>query len=285
MGNTEEAISSIQRALQLDPNNPYGHAFQAMILADREDYEEAANESRLAVDISPDLLEVRWARGYVLDATGNPQEAIIEYQAALAINDRIPALHIALGRTYYALEQWDEAIDQFVRADSLNPTDSVPDTFIGQIYLRTGEFGKAVQSMRQAAFEDPTNPNRHGNLGLAFYRNQEPQQALGEFALAIHGGTTASGDVVQGLALQSGQVTVYYYIYGLLLARNGRCAEALALSQQLIAGVPADETAVANAREMVTICEEQVDSPVQPSNTATPEISATSPPVEQMGDQ
>jgi tetratricopeptide (TPR) repeat protein len=280
LGDRAGAEAALERALQLDPNSALAHAFYSEVLADQELYELAAQESRIAVELDGNLLEVRRSRGYVLELTGNYSEAAFQYEAALAINDRISDLHLALGRTYRAMDppRYDDAINQFVIADSLNPTDSLPDTYQGQIYLTIGEFGKAVQAMLQAASEDPSNAHRHGNLGVAYYRNQQPIEAIDELTLAIRGGTTADGLIVQGLPLDY-DVTVFYYIYGLLLARTGRCSEALPISQALVASVPEDPSAVANAEEMILICEGESDTPLidTPTPTLTPEAVKLTP--------
>ncbi|HKY79700.1 MAG TPA: tetratricopeptide repeat protein, partial [Anaerolineales bacterium] len=176
-------------------------------------------------------------------------------------------LHLSLGRVYRAMERYDDAINEFVIADSLNPTDPLPNTYTGLIYITTGEFGKAVQAMQQAAIEDPSNAIRHANLGVALYRNRQASEALQAFRLAIRGGVTEDGAVVNGLSLDSPDVVPYFYMYGLLLSRSGRCAEALPIAQALIGNFEDDEIAVGNAEEMMAICEDQEG--VEP--TATPE--------------
>jgi tetratricopeptide (TPR) repeat protein len=270
LDNHAGARAALQRALLLDPNNPMAHGFMAEVLADNGDFELAAEESRIAVELGGHLLEVRRSRGYVLELTGNYVEAAAQYEAALAINGRIADLHLSLGRVYRALELYDEAINEFVVADSLNPADPLPDTYAGLIYITTGEFGKAVQSMGQAVRDDPSNPFRYANLGIAYYRNRQPEEALAAFHLAIRGGVTEDGVVVNGLTLDSPDVVPYYYTFGLLLARANRCEEALPISQALKGNFAEDEIAVANADEMVLICEEQEGLP-----TATPLPSAT----------
>ncbi|HEY4718355.1 MAG TPA: tetratricopeptide repeat protein, partial [Anaerolineales bacterium] len=228
---------------------------------------QAGEESRRAVELGENMLEVRRSRGYVLELTGNYAEAAFQYEAALAINDRIADLHLSLGRVYRAMERYDDAINEFVIADSLNPTDPLPNTYTGLIYITTGEFGKAVQAMQQAAIEDPSNAIRHANLGVALYRNRQASEALQAFRLAIRGGVTEDGAVVNGLSLDSPDVVPYFYMYGLLLSRSGRCAEALPIAQALIGNFEDDEIAVGNAEEMMAICEDQEG--VEP--TATPE--------------
>jgi tetratricopeptide (TPR) repeat protein len=283
LGERDQAKAVLERALQLDPNNAIAHGFLAEVLADQEQFELAAEESRKAVELNGGLLEVRRSRGYVLELTGNYEEAAFQYEAALAINDRIADLHLALGRVYRAMERYEDAINEFVVADSLNPTDSLPNTYTGLIYITTGEFGKAVQAMLQAASEEPSNPFRYANLGVAYYRNRQPTEAMDALNLAIRGGTTTDGIVVNGILLDSPDVVPYFYIYGLLLARANRCSEALPISQALIASVPDDEVAVSNAEEMVAICEEVSNNPptatplapIEPTRTAEPMFEAT----------
>ena len=109
----------------------------------------------------------------MLELTGNYDDAIDFYQRALAINGNIADLYISLGRAYRALSLYDEAIAAFVQANALNPNDPLPDTYQTLIYLTTGEYGKAVQSAEKAVEEDSANPYRYGNLGVAFYRNEQ----------------------------------------------------------------------------------------------------------------
>jgi hypothetical protein len=65
----------------------------------------------------------------------------------------------------------------------------------------------------------------------------------------------------------------------LLLARTGRCSEALPISQALVASVPEDPSAVANAEEMILICEGESDTPLidTPTPTLTPEAVKLTP--------
>ena len=44
----------------------------------------------------------------------------------------------------------DEAIEEFNQADGLNPSDSLPETYITMIYLNQGEYSKAIQSAKSA---------------------------------------------------------------------------------------------------------------------------------------
>ncbi|MBN2500489.1 MAG: tetratricopeptide repeat protein [Anaerolineales bacterium] len=254
LGRSAEAEEALLRAINADPNHALSHAIYAEVLADQGDYERAGVESRTAYDLAPERLEVLRSRGYVLELTGNYDEAIDFYERALAINGNISDLYISLGRAYRALGLYDEAIAAFVQANALNPSDPLPDTYQTLIYLTTGEYGKAVQSAEKAVEEDAANPYRYGNLGVALYRNEQYADAIGAFAYAIQGGTTETGGIVQGLPLDYGEIAQYYQLYMLSLAYENQCGESLRVAQSLLANLQQDENATYNANYAIEYC-------------------------------
>jgi len=265
-----EAEADLRSALDLDPNNAFTHAVYANILARRvannlgeiNTLEQAIEHSQMAITFDPQLLEARWARGYVLEITGNYDEAIEQLKAAIAINDSIAELHMALGRNYFTLEEYDLAVFQFTKAYSLNPADPEPNWYISRVYSRIGEFAKAVQYAEQAVNDDPSNPRMHGNLGSMYFRNLQYNRAIESLELAVRGGLTAGGVVVEGMPLSySMSVMEFYSRYGLALARVNRCNDAVQIAQAMLQTVPDDPTAVFNAEEIINICQEFQENP------------------------
>lgn len=276
LGEYLEAEADIESALSLDSNNAHAHAVYAYILAmqvannlgEIGTVDQAIEESRLALEMNPDLLEARWARGYVLEITSNYEEAIQQLQAAVEIDDTIADLHLALGRNYLAVEEYDQAVFEFTKAYALNPTDSAPNWYISRVYARIGEFAKAVQYAEQAVADAPSDPYMHGNLGSMYYRDLQYNQAVTSLELAVRGGTTEDGVVVEGLPLDyTMSVMEYYSRYGLSLARLNRCNEAVQVAQAMLQTLPDDETAVYNAEEIIRICQEAFDNPQTPTPT------------------
>ncbi|MBN1302832.1 MAG: tetratricopeptide repeat protein [Anaerolineales bacterium] len=270
------AESAIKRSLEIDPNNGMAHALYAEILIDAyltgsgvfENVEKAIEESRVAMDLSPNTLETHRARGYVLEATQNYEEAIREYESAISINANIPDLHLSLGLNYRALGVYDKAIEEFTRANALNPGDPNPDLYISRTYATIGEYAKAAQYAETALKDNPADASLHGNLGVMYYRNFQWPEARDELSLVANGGETEDGVVVEPLPISNNtRITEYYFTYALVLARLNDCGEALKIAQQIQAAVPADEIAVINANEAINICQQNLD----PSPTATPE--------------
>lgn len=260
LGNTLEAEKALLQALSLNPDSVEAHAYYAELLADQGDYVGAADHSRQAIQLEPHSLVALRARGYVLYVTGNYEEAATEFEAALAINDRVADLHQYLGLTYWALSRPDDAIEQFNVADTFDPDNPLPDTYIYRIYLNLGEYAKAAQFAGSAVENDPTNPIRWGNWGIALYKNQQYQEAIEAFRFAIRGGKTEDGQTVAGMALDYDRAD-YFYMYGLALAYTRQCSEALPIFQALIANVPADAVAVENAEIGIETCAGYTTSP------------------------
>ena len=259
-----EAIAAIKTAIELDPNNAVAYAFLAETLIDQGDYEDiqtAIDNSQKARDLAPNSLETHRARGYVLYATGNYDEALQEYKAALAINDKLWELHYGLGIVYRLVEEYDLATQSMLAAIAFNPENPDIPTDLSRTYASQGQFGKAVQYAEQAMKIAPSNPRLHGNLGFMYYKNGEYNKALDELTLAVRGGTTAAGVVVEGLPLAPGRIAdEYYSFYGLSLARLNQCNEAVNVFQLILQTLGADQIAYYNANEGIAFCQANIET-------------------------
>ncbi|MDQ3005933.1 MAG: tetratricopeptide repeat protein [Chloroflexota bacterium] len=281
-GKNAEALESITKALELDPNNALAHAYYVEILVDSglfENYAKAAEESRVALGLAPDLLEARRARAYILSVTGveNLEEAIRQYEEALKINPNLAMLHLELGQNYRTLQVYDKAIEHFTRANTLNASDPMPDYLISRTHATTGSYEQALQYAETAVKNDPVNPSLRGNYGVMYFRNFFYDEAVEQLGLAINGGRTEEGDVITGLPLSDAPlVAEYYFTYGLALARTDQCGEALLIAQKLETNLPEDENVIFAASEIARICQEALDNPVvDATEIPTEEITAT----------
>lgn len=302
-GENSRAMDSITRALELDPNNAIAHAYHVEILIDSglfENYGKAAEESKVALALDPNLLETRRARAYILEVTGgegnNYELAIQFYRSAIEVNPYIPILHMELGRNLRYVGVYDEAIKEFTLANTLNPADPEPDHLISRTYATVGEYAKALQYAETAVTDRPTDPLLRGNFGVMYYRNFYYQEAVEQLDLAVNGGRTEDGFPIQGLPLNDGpRISEIYFTYGLALARTNQCGQALPIAQTLHSKFP-EEVALENqnaqivreaADAMITICEENLENPPVdtpqaaeeatsiPEMTDTPEVTPT----------
>jgi hypothetical protein len=104
-----------------------------------------------------------------------------------------------------------------------------------------------------------------------YYKNGENEEAITALRLAIQGGTTERGEVVQGLPLEPGddRILEFYYTYGLALAKDGQCGMAGEIFEALLRVAPDNEIVVTNAQEGLRICGE-APATITPESSETP---------------
>ena len=262
-GNYLDAETAFNRAKELNPNLALAYAYQTEVLVEQinngedrlDTLNKATENSRQAINLGNTLMETHRARGLLLEITGNYEEAVTEFQIAIAINPNIADLYLALGRAYRANGMDTEAITAFERASTLNPYDPWAPYYISRTYASNGEYTKAIQQGEDAIELGPTETTFYWNLGTQYYRSGDYARALEYFRLAIQGGIGKDGAVVQGIPLSyDNRVPELYYMYGLILARSGQCQEAAEVVRLLTQGVPDDPNAVINAEYMTEVC-------------------------------
>lgn len=287
-GDYVRAVGALEDAISANPENAAAHAYLAEILVymlqanqgDLNTMDNAINQSRMAESLAPGTMETHRARGVVLEYTSNFEEAAKEFEAAIALNPNIADLHLALGRIYFYQQEYNDAITEYSRANALNPRDSTPETLISRTYAINGDYQKAIQYAEAALLDDPQNPFLYGNLGLIYSSSTQYLDAIDSLRIAIRGGSSSDGAPVEGIPMDYGRVAQYYYTYGLALAREGQCSEAVEISLAIQNGLRNDDVAVYNAEEMVKICGgTSTDANADTTPTSSPE-EETPPPDE-----
>jgi len=119
-GSTESAIASLQEAVRLDPRNWAAWSHLGMALAAKGQPAKAEEALERAVRLAGDRAEPHLNYGVVLFGMGRVDEAVAQYEAALAdLTYRKPALILNdLGFALYSrgdLERADEVLSEAVR--------------------------------------------------------------------------------------------------------------------------------------------------------------------------
>jgi tetratricopeptide (TPR) repeat protein len=251
----DDADKQLRKSLNLDPTLALTHAYYAEMLmdADYANWETASAEARTAITLAPNLMEGHRALGYILLQTGNRAEALAEYQIAIDKHGKLPDLWIKLGDCYKGVNEPQKAIEAYLNASALDPQDPDPMARISRTYAGDGEYGKSAQYAETAVSLAPLDPEYRGLLGEMYYFNREFDKAITELTLAIVGGRVEQGPI-QGLSLQAGRVAEYYYVYGLALAKVGRCSEAIPIFQLLQQQLPDDSAVMENVTAGLLLC-------------------------------
>jgi tetratricopeptide (TPR) repeat protein len=279
------ADDSLKNALRLDPNNYLAHAYNAFLYGKMVEnsagpyvnpIQTAIDESRAATSLGPNSLEAHWARAYIYQLTDNRELAVQEYLAAIDINKNISEIHLQLGVTYKALGVVDQAIQQYTQANTLNPSDYLPELYSSRALASVGQYVQAEQYASAAVQDAPADPYLLGNWGYMLYKNNDWPAAIDKFSLTVNGGKTADGQTIQPLSPSNNDawVAIYYYTYALALAQSDRCSEVLPLTQTILDAFRTNEYAVYNAQFALDLCGKTIGT-ASPQASATPEPSPT----------
>ena len=284
-GDYTAADDSLQEALRLDPNNGLAHAYAAFLYGKMfennagpyiDPIQTAIDESRMATTLAPNSLEAHWARAYIYQLTDNRELAVQEYLATININKNIAEVHLQLGVTYKALGVIEQAIQQYTLANTLNPSDYLPELYSSRALATVGQYIQAEQYADAAVQDAPADPYLRGNWGYMLYKNNDWPNSIEQLSLAVNGGKTADDQAILPLTPTDNDswIPIYYYTYALALAQSDRCSEALLLTQTILDIFRTNEYAVYNAEYAQELCGKSIGT-VSPQASATPGTSPT----------
>ena len=150
-GRTDEALTWIQRAREIDP---LGHSSvsNGFILFHARRYAEAVQELRSVKSVYPD----HWYLGFALIANGQPEEAIPVLQNALSANDRSPTVMAILIRAYAYSGHHAEALSLLEELKSRQRKTYVPSAAFVNAYLGIGDLEQAM-SWLQKGYQEQSN--------------------------------------------------------------------------------------------------------------------------------
>ncbi|QYK51710.1 MAG: tetratricopeptide repeat protein [Anaerolineales bacterium] len=256
-----EASTAAILAVQLDNRNVLAQAYQAEILVDQQQYDQAQQRAQLAISLDPNSLDTRRVYAYVLEASGAYSAAIEQYQLAAELAPNLTFLYISIGQNYRVLGLHDQALEYFDRAATINSglgvTDPLPYIAIAKTYARDGEFFAAARNAEQAVTLDPTNPDWYGQLGDIYFRSRNYEGSIPVLLCAVRGCTAEEnegwGVAVVGMPLSD--TTLHYYnTFGSVLAALDYCEEAFPILEAVRASYSHDQISMAIVNENFQVC-------------------------------
>ncbi len=282
-----EAEQEAVRALQLDNQNTLALAYYAEILVDEQKWNQAEQYITQAVEQDDTLMDVHRVYAYVLESFGQYNQAIQEYDKALAISPNLTFLYLRAGANYRRLafdspneatrtQLYESSLDYFAKAARLNEQlgieDPVPYLSIAKTYSQEGEFFIAARNVQRALEIDPSNADIYGQLGIVYFKSRNYEGSIPALKCAIRGctpeescdgrggcGPNDEEAEVIGLALSPNTV-VYYYTYGSVLAALSRpkenyCDEAMVVMAEVRAEFSGDRDIMGIVQAGEEICE------------------------------
>jgi adenylate cyclase len=192
-----EGISSFEHALMLDPRSVEGQSRLASALVGRlldemsassvDDIAHAEGLIGQALAASPLSPIAHFAKGQLLRARGRCDEAISEYETALASNRNWASAIANIGRCKIYVGPIEEASlleEQAIRLSPLDPQIGVWYFRIGQAHLVQSRIDEAIVWFEKARSANPTLAFVHRWLATAYALKGDTERAAAEIAEA-----------------------------------------------------------------------------------------------------
>jgi tetratricopeptide (TPR) repeat protein len=125
----------------------------------------------------PDAVEVRANLGAALSKLGRYDEAVVQYQAALAGKDNA-GLRFNLALAYYKKGALREAAEQFNTLEAAQPGDSRVATLLADCYTRLGQDSQAIAVLQPVEAAHPDDLAVAWLLGSALIRAGRQREGL-----------------------------------------------------------------------------------------------------------
>jgi Flp pilus assembly protein TadD len=123
-------------------------------------------------------------RGDELLAARRFDQAIAEYQRALATSPAIPSIHEKLGVAMAASGDMTGAVHEFGEAVRLDPRNARARSDLGMALARTGNRTGALEALHVAVGLDPNDAVSHYRLGVVLSAGEDAGSASEEFRKA-----------------------------------------------------------------------------------------------------
>jgi serine/threonine-protein kinase len=193
-GRYQEAVTSLRRSLELQPDDDETHRLLARVLAEGRDWDGAIAELETAIRIRPDYWRGYMQLGSVSYSAGRLPAALEAYRRASEMQPNDPAPWSGLGLIYQVRGDLSEAIGNYEHSVRLG-ANATAYSNLGLVYYSAGRYVEAVEAWQKALAINPNSMLYHRNIGDAYRRLRKADLAatayqnavtLGEQLLAVN---------------------------------------------------------------------------------------------------
>ncbi|MGA7523885.1 MAG: tetratricopeptide repeat protein [Acidobacteriaceae bacterium] len=178
----DAAIEKYKQAVDIDPQYAIAHAELGIayghlygIRRDSAALDLARRNCEHALALDPGLVDGHLARAWVLEQTGDEQDALDEFKKALALDPSNPQALVWQAQLYGRLDRWTDAEATFRRVLAERPNYWLGYNELGFVLHNEGKYQKAIQCFRDATVAAPGNSLAWSNLGVEYLQ-------IGDFA-------------------------------------------------------------------------------------------------------
>jgi superkiller protein 3 len=148
-------------------------------------YEEAVNDYQKALAINSNSPVAHYKLGLVLTIKGSYDRAAVEVRKAIRLMPDA-AFHDTLGTVLSHQGKYEEATSEYEKAIALDPDLSRAHSNLCGVYLNRKLYDAAIVECEKSIDLDPNTPLPHVNLGLIFLKTGKYPEAIAQCDRALY---------------------------------------------------------------------------------------------------
>jgi tetratricopeptide (TPR) repeat protein len=147
--------------------------------------DEAITQFQKALAINPNDEKAHNNLGNILLQMGRVDEAILHFQKALQISPDLAAAHLNLGNALMIKGRVDEAIAHFQHVLQIKSDNADARNNLGNLLLKMGRVNEAITQFQQALKIKPDYADAHYNLAIALWQEGRADEAIAHYQNAL----------------------------------------------------------------------------------------------------
>lgn len=186
LGEYGQALEDFSRAISLYPNMAEAYLNRGITYnLHLNNFPAAITDLTKAIELDPNMAQAYYNRGLAYHQLGQEEEAIKDYDLALAKKHEEPAeIFYNRGISRYKLGKYQEAIEDFSRYIEANPEDAAGYYQRGEAYTILNDFEKAAADFTCAIEYQPDDAVTYVKRSYIYYKMNRFQEALSDIKQA-----------------------------------------------------------------------------------------------------
>jgi tetratricopeptide (TPR) repeat protein/serine/threonine protein kinase len=180
----DRATRDFDRSLQLNSTDDAAHMGRGRLHFSRGQFAEAASDFSQVLSRSPQNAEALRVRGDALRRLGRHAEALVDLDRAIQIDSHSATAYDRRGLVRAALGSHDLALADYARALEINPREPWTHRHVAEAHLAQKNYQAAAQCCDAWIGVDPASSEPHRFRALAHFSIGDRQTALEELAIA-----------------------------------------------------------------------------------------------------
>jgi len=181
----EQALASLDKAIELDPNHRLVWYVQAIVLDALGRYEEALTSYNKGIELDPNYGGAWYLRGATLGKMERYEEALLSYDKVIELEVANKSAWYLRGLTLLKLERYDECLASLDKVIELNPNDVIAWYLRGVALANLECYEEALLSFDKLIELDPSDVIAWYNRGAMLVNLERYDEALVSWDKAI----------------------------------------------------------------------------------------------------